>query len=232
MHLLAAEFVRPQGSKGEVLLYRDVQHSKLAPTDEEEPVSKECTEHKGFVPSGIENRDSIVHWRDLCFDIETKEGTKRLLSNVNGWVKQGTLTALMGVTGAGKTSLLDCLADRASVGVVSGEIFVNGRPRGTSFQKRTGYVQQQDLHLPTATVREALQFSAIMRQPGHLSRAEKLAYVEEVVDVLDMHNFADAIVGNAGESLNIEQRKRLTIAVEMVAKPELLLFLGKSCSLS
>lgn len=137
----------------------------------------------------------------------------------------------MGVTGAGKTTLLDCLADRATVGVVSGEILVNGHPRGASFQKRTGYVQQRDLHLATATVREALQFSAIMRQPGHLSRAEKLAYVEEVVDVLDMHAFADAVIGNARESLNIDQRKRLTIAVEMVAKPELLLFLGKSSDL-
>jgi ATP-binding cassette subfamily G (WHITE) protein 2 (PDR) len=133
----------------------------------------------------------------------------------------------MGVTGAGKTTLLDCLADRATIGVVSGEILVNGHPRGASFQKKTGYVQQQYLYLATATVREALQFTAIMRQPGHLSRAEKLAYV----DVLEMHAFADAVIGNAKESLNIEQRKRLTIAVEMVAKPELLLFLGKSSDL-
>lgn len=64
----------------------------------------------------------------------------------------GTLTALMGVSGAGKTTLLDVLATRVTMGVISGDIWVDGRQRDSSFQRKTGYVQQQDLHLQTTTV--------------------------------------------------------------------------------
>lgn len=83
----------------------------------------------------------------------------------------------MGVSGAGKTTLLDVLAARVTVGVVTGKMLVDGKQRDTSFQRKTGYVQQQDLHLSTSTVREALTFSALLRQPASVSRAEKLAYV-------------------------------------------------------
>ena len=64
------------------------------------------------------------------------------------------------------------------MGVVTGNMFVNGAPLDSSFQRKTGYVQQQDLHLQTTTVREALAFSALLRQPNHIPRAEKIAYVE------------------------------------------------------
>lgn len=85
------------------------------------------------------------------------------------------------------------------MGVVSGQILVDGRIRDTGFQRKTGYVQQQDLHLATSTVREALTFSAILRQPKATSHAEKIAYVDEVIKVLEMEAYADAIVGVPGE---------------------------------
>ena len=97
-----------------------------------------------------------------------------------------------------------------------------------AFQRKTGYVQQQDLHLETSTVREALIFSALLRQPAHVPRDEKIAYVDEVIKLLEMEDYSDAVVGVPGEGLNVEQRKRLTIGVELVAKPSLLLV---SCSL-
>lgn len=136
----------------------------------------------------------------------------------------------MGVTGAGKTTLLDVLANRLTMGVISGQILVNGRLRDTGFQRKTGYVQQQDLHLATSTVREALTFSALLRQPKATSRADKVAYVDEVIKVLEMEAYADAVVGVPGEGLNVEQRKRLTIGVELAAKPALLLFLDEPTS--
>lgn len=93
-----------------------------------------------------------------------------------------------------------------------------------------GYAQQQDLHLSTSTVREALTFSALLRQPAHVPRQEKIEYVEEVIKLLDMSEYADAVVGVPGEGLNVEQRKRLTIGVELAAKPALLLFLDEPTS--
>jgi ATP-binding cassette subfamily G (WHITE) protein 2 (PDR) len=64
---------------------------------------------------------------------------------------------------------------------VSGDVPANGRQRDASFQHRTGYAQQQDLHLNTGTAREALFFSVMVRQPAEVSKEEKLAYVEEVI---------------------------------------------------
>lgn len=83
--------------------------------------------------------------------------------------------------------------------MVEGDLLVDGNPRSVSFQRQTGYVQQQDLHLPTSTVREALTFSALLRQPAEASEEEKLAYVEEILVLLEMDKYADAVVGVQGE---------------------------------
>ena len=85
------------------------------------------------------------------------------------------------------------------MGVITGEMLVDGRERNTGFQRKTGYVQQQDLHLATSTVREALTFSAILRQPKLTPLKEKVAYVEEIIKVLEMESYADAVVGVPGE---------------------------------
>lgn len=146
----------------------------------------------------LEQKD-IFSWRNVTLDIPVKDGQRRLLDNVSGWVKPGTLTALMGVSGAGKTTLLDTLAQRVKIGVITGDMLVNGRPLDASFERRTGYVQQQDLHLETTTVREALRFSATLRQPNTISIEKKYEWVEEVIGMLDMQDFAEAVVGKPGE---------------------------------
>ena len=69
-----------------------------------------------------------------------------------------------------------------------------------------------------------MTFSALLRQPKTTPKAEKIAYVEEVIRLLEMEAYAEAVVGVPGEGLNVEQRKRLTIGVELAAKPVLLLF--------
>lgn len=109
-------------------------------------------------------------------------------------------------------------------------MLVDGQLRDSSFQRKTGYAQQQDLHLDTATVREALEFSALLRQPPNFTRQEKLDYVSQVINLLNMEDYADAVVGVLGEGLNVEQRKRLTIGVELAARPKLLLFLDEPTS--
>lgn len=88
------------------------------------------------------------------------------------------------------------------MGVVSGGMFVNGQLRDDSFQRKTGYVQQQDLHLSISTVREALTFSALLRQPASTSYKNKLQYVDEVISMLDMQAYAESVVGIHGEGLS------------------------------
>lgn len=175
--------------------------------------------------------ENIFHWRNLTYEVKIKAEHRVILNHVDGWVKPGQLTALMGASGAGKTTLLNCLSERLTTGVVTdGTRMVNGHSLDSSFQRSIGYVQQQDLHLPTSTVREAFRFSAYLRQPSHVLKAEKDEYVEYVINLLEMYDYADAVVGVAGEGLNVEQRKRLTIGVELVAKPKLLLFLDEPTS--
>ncbi|KAJ5051680.1 uncharacterized protein L3040_001453 [Drepanopeziza brunnea f. sp. 'multigermtubi'] len=136
----------------------------------------------------------------------------------------------MDVSGAGKSTILDVLASRTTMGVVNGQMLVDGRERDKGFQRKTGYAQQQDLYLATSTVREALVFSAVLRQSRITPYKDKLAYVDEVIKMLEMEAYADAVVGVPGEGLNVEQRKRLTIGVELAAKPALLLFLDEPTS--
>ncbi|KAJ5658792.1 ABC multidrug transporter C [Penicillium longicatenatum] len=235
-YLLATEYISESKSKGEVLLFRRGQAPKNIGTEDIEsteivgPAEKTNETGSQEVSAAIQRQTAIFQWQDVCYDIKIKGEERRILDHVDGWVKPGTCTALMGVSGAGKTTLLDVLATRVTMGVVTGEMLVDGRQRDQSFQRKTGYVQQQDLHLYTTTVREALRFSAILRQPAEVSRQEKLDYVEEVIKLLGMETYADAIVGVPGEGLNVEQRKRLTIGVELAAKPQLLLFLDEPTS--
>lgn len=173
---------------------------------------------------------SVLTWEDLCYDVPVPGGTRRLLNNVFGYVKPGQLTALMGASGAGKTTLLDVLAGRKNIGVISGDILVDGVKPGKEFQRSTSYAEQLDMHDPSQTVREALRFSADLRQPIETPQSEKYEYVEEVIALLEMESIADAIIGSPEAGLTVEQRKRVTIGVELAAKPQLLLFLDEPTS--
>ncbi|KAL6791295.1 ABC-2 type transporter domain-containing protein [Trichoderma sp. SZMC 28013] len=238
VYMVCAEFVSEKKSKGEVLMYQRGHKLAAAAHAEKKPLDPEAAmanigpilTTERTKEGVLQRQTSVFQWHDVCYEVKIKNETRRILDHVDGWVKPGTLTALMGVSGAGKTTLLDCLADRTSMGVITGEMLVDGRPRDASFQRKTGYVQQQDLHLQTTTVREALNFSALLRQPAHIPKEEKLAYVNEVIKLLDMQEYADAVVGVPGEGLNVEQRKRLTIGVELAAKPPLLLFVDEPTS--
>ena len=162
--------------------------------------------------------DSVFTWTDVNYSVPYEGGERQLLHSVNGYVKPGSMIALMGASGAGKTTLLNTLGQRHYFGKVSGTMLMDGRPLGKEFQRITGYVEQMDLHDMTATIREAVEFSAILRQERDVPRAEKLAYVEEIIDLLELRELQDALI----MSLAVEQRKRVTIAVELAAKPHLL----------
>lgn len=174
----------------------------------------------------ITNSESIFTWRDVSYKVPYLGGERQLLNNVNGYAKPGKMVALMGASGAGKTTLLNTLSQRQTMGVVTGEMFVDGRELGPAFQRNTGFCLQGDLHDGTATIREALEFSAILRQDASVPRAEKIAYVDRIVDLLELNNLRDALIS----SLGVEQRKRVTIGVELAAKPSLLLFLDEPTS--
>lgn len=148
----------------------------------------------------------------------------QLLSNVSGVFSPGVLTALVGSSGAGKTTLMDVLAGRKTGGYIEGEIKISGFPKEQrTFARISGYVEQNDIHSPQVTVEESLHFSSSLRLPKEISKEKQREFVEEVMNLVELDTLRHALVGMPGSTgLSTEQRKRLTIAVELVANPSII----------
>lgn len=148
----------------------------------------------------------------------------QLLDGISGYAKPGTLTALMGSTGAGKTTLMDVLAGRKTAGTMEGEININGYPKEQkSFRRIMGYVEQIDSHSAFATVRETLRFSASLRLGQDVEHGQKMKFVEDILHLIELHSISDLLVGmSPAEGISLEQRKRLSIGVELVANPSII----------
>lgn len=207
----------------------DVEEGPATDADLEKVKRQSTSSDDNSALADLKSKD-LFCWKQVDYVIPYDGGERKLLDSVSGFCVPGKLTALMGESGAGKTTLLNVLAQRIDMGVITGDILVNGKPLDGSFSRRTGYVQQQDIHLSEATVREALRFSAQTRRSNDVSDEEKFDYVEKIIEILEMEEYSDAIVGHLGSGLNVEQRKKLTIGVELVAKPSLLLFLDEPTS--
>ncbi|GAY62366.1 hypothetical protein CUMW_217170 [Citrus unshiu] len=147
-----------------------------------------------------------------------------LLNGVSGAFRPGVLTALMGVSGAGKTTLMDVLAGRKTGGYISGSIMISGYPKKQeTFARISGYCEQNDIHSPNVTVYESLLYSAWLRLPLEVDSPTRKMFIEEVMELVELNPLRQALVGLPGVSgLSTEQRKRLTIAVELVANPSII----------
>ncbi|BFG24412.1 hypothetical protein CerSpe_106880 [Prunus speciosa] len=141
--------------------------------------------------------DSVNYYVDMPQEMKEEgvaEDRLQLLREVTGAFRPGVLTALMGVSGAGKTTLMDVLAGRKT-----------------------------DIHSPQVTIKESLIFSAFLRLPKEVNNEEKMIFVDQVMELVELDGLKDALVGLPGISgLSTEQRKRLTIAVELVANPSII----------
>ncbi|XP_008447550.2 ABC transporter G family member 35-like [Cucumis melo] len=171
--------------------------------------------------------DTVNYYVDMPPEMKEQGVTEdrlQLLRGVTGAFRPGILTALMGVSGAGKTTLMDVLAGRKTGGYIEGDVRISGFPKKQeTFARISGYCEQNDIHSPQVTIRESLIYSAFLRLPKEVSKEEKMVFVDEVMDLVELNNLKDAIVGLPGVTgLSTEQRKRLTIAVELVANPSII----------
>ncbi|XP_059635000.1 ABC transporter G family member 32 [Cornus florida] len=169
---------------------------------------------------------NINYYVDVPLELKQQgilEDRLQLLVNITGAFRPGVLTALVGVSGAGKTTLMDVLAGRKTGGVIEGSIHVSGYPKNQeTFARISGYCEQNDIHSPCLTVLESLLFSAWLRLPQDVDLETQKAFVEEVMELVELTPLSGALVGLPGvDGLSTEQRKRLTIAVELVANPSI-----------
>ncbi|KAK7388759.1 hypothetical protein VNO78_23586 [Psophocarpus tetragonolobus] len=169
---------------------------------------------------------NINYYVDVPLELKQQgilENRLQLLVNVTGAFRPGVLTALVGVSGAGKTTLMDVLAGRKTGGVIEGGIYISGYlKRQDSFARISGYCEQTDVHSPCLTVWESLLFSAWLRLSSDVDLNTQKAFVEEIMELVELTPLSGALVGLPGiDGLSTEQRKRLTIAVELVANPSI-----------
>ncbi|ONK76632.1 uncharacterized protein A4U43_C03F30360 [Asparagus officinalis] len=179
-----------------------------------------------FTPLAV-TFDNIRYSVDMPPEMKANgvEGDKLdLLKGVSGSFRPGVLTALMGVSGAGKTTLMDVLAGRKTGGYIVGNVTVSGYPKNQrTFARVSGYCEQNDIHSPNVTVYESLMYSAWLRLPAEVDDAKRKMFIEEVMELVELKPLRESLVGLPGvNGLSTEQRKRLTIAVELVANPSII----------
>ncbi|KDO33464.1 hypothetical protein SPRG_02271 [Saprolegnia parasitica CBS 223.65] len=163
--------------------------------------------------------------RDLDYFVTLPTGEERqLLHHVTAAFEPGTMTALMGSSGAGKTTFMDVLAGRKTGGRILGDVYINGEPKNpATFSCIASYCEQMDIHSEKATIREALEFSAFLRLPQTFENDAKLSLVRETLTLLELDKIAHERVLN----LSVEQKKRVTIGVEVVANPSILFWTSR-----
>lgn len=122
---------------------------------------------------------------------------------------------------------MDCLSLRKTTGTITGDVKLNGHPQEpASFRRCTGYVEQFDVQSPALTIRETIDFSARLRleETDAAVTAESInKFVDQTLAMLELTVIQDLQVGSDSTGgLSFEQRKRLSIAVELVANPSIL----------
>lgn len=168
------------------------------------------------------HRPAALYWDNVSYYLNGKE----ILTGIQGASTPGQITAIMGASGAGKTTFLDILARKNKRGVVQGDFYVNGEKiSDQDFRTMVGFVDQEDTMLPTLTVHETILTSALLRLPRDMSRAAKEQKVLDVEKQLGIYHIKDQLIGSEegkGRGISGGEKRRVGIACELVTSPSIL----------
>ncbi|XP_027179658.1 pleiotropic drug resistance protein 2-like [Coffea eugenioides] len=227
----ALTFLKPLGDNKAVILEDDEQNKDRRQENGNSIVSETSNQTaRGMVlpfqPLSLAF-NHVNYYVDMPAEMKTQgvdEERLQLLRDISGAFRPSILTALVGVSGAGKTTLMDVLAGRKTGGYIEGSISISGYPKNQeTFARVSGYCEQNDIHSPYVTVFESLLYSAWLRLASDVNTETRKMFVEEVMDLVELNPLRNALVGLPGvDGLSTEQRKRLTIAVELVANPSII----------
>ncbi|KAJ5240638.1 uncharacterized protein N7469_002229 [Penicillium citrinum] len=169
-----------------------------------------------------------LYWKDLTVTVKNRSSGKplNLITEVNGYVKQGELLALMGPSGCGKTTLLNLLArrDASPRAKIRGEVFINGTQIDRqTFQLLSSYVEQEDVLIGSLTVKETMKFAADLSLPGYISKDERISRTSKLLQSFGIQKQADTLVGTPiRKGISGGQKRRLSVASQLITSPKIL----------
>lgn len=178
---------------------------------------------QGYTAAIKYKQAASIEFQDLSMTI--KGSDMQVLDSVNGRFPPGSMVALMGPSGGGKTTFMNALANRASYGVTTGSVSLNGVEGATigKFPRLTGFVPQDDIMHDDLTVYENLNFSAQLRLPSTMTDEQKKAIVEDALQLIGLDLIRDSFVGSPEKrGISGGQKKRVNIGIELVAYPRVL----------
>lgn len=195
-----------------ILSRRKLKYGAIRLEDSDDEATKLMAEHK----------PATLYFENVSYQLNGKS----ILSGIQGLCHPGEVTAIMGASGAGKTTFLDILAQKNKRGSVEGDFYVNGEKVSNSeYRKVVGFVDQEDTMLPTLTVHETILNSALLRLPRDMSRAVKEQRAFEVEKELGIHHIRDSLIGSEegkGRGISGGEKRRVGIACELVTSPSIL----------
>ncbi|EIN10088.1 hypothetical protein PUNSTDRAFT_102090 [Punctularia strigosozonata HHB-11173 SS5] len=167
-----------------------------------------------------EHTAASLQFQDVSYTLPGRS----IISDITGQVKPGQLLAIMGASGAGKSTFLDILARKNKRGLVGGSVKVNGREVGDAeYRKVVGFVDQEDTLMSTLTVYETVLYSALLRLPREMSFAAKEYRTLETLQELGILGIKDSRIGESGRrSISGGEKRRVSIACELVTSPSIL----------
>ena len=165
----------------------------------------------------------MLSWENISYTVKSKLGTEQILKDLSGFANPGEILAIMGSSGAGKTTLLNVLAGRTRSSdrqVLSGGIYANGVSiSDVPFGDHAAYVTQTDILLPVLTPMEAVSFSAKLR----CRETDVTGRVQKILSDLKLTSIAHNKIGSVEiKGISGGERKRVSIAVELVTEPSVL----------
>ncbi|KAI9791544.1 MAG: ATP-binding cassette sub- G member 2 [Piccolia ochrophora] len=169
-----------------------------------------------------DHKPAALYFENVSYSLNGKH----ILSDIQGVAQPGHLMAIMGASGAGKTTFLDILARKNKRGSIQGNFYVNGeKVSDADFKSVVGFVDQEDTMLPTLTVHETILNSALLRLPADMGLSAKEQLVYDVEKQLGIHAIRDQLIGSEegkGRGISGGEKRRVGIACELVTSPSIL----------
>ena len=170
----------------------------------------------------VNHRPMALQFENLSYNLKGKE----ILAGISGIAQPGQIMAIMGASGAGKSTFIDILAKKNKRGTTAGSLLVNGeKVLDNEYRDYIGYVDQEDALLPTLTVHETILTSALLRLPADMGKAVKEQRVVEVMQQLGIYHIKDQMIGSEegnGRGISGGEKRRVGIACELVTSPSIL----------